>query len=228
MTKSHLSSSKNSLLPSDYPELLASLKTRIRQARVRAHLSVNRELVLLYWNVGREISAKLENSDWGKKTVKLLSKDLQLTFPNFKGLSPSNLYYMSRLAKAWPDPEIFQQLAGKIPWTHNCVLLDKVKSPKNENGTSAPPYKTVGAGRSWSTRSRQTCITGKASQSPTSRKPSLRTPLRTPAGNHQRPLQPGISRHRPDRQGARTPSQTHPSYAGIPHRTGGRICLRWQ
>ena len=64
---------------------------------------------------------------WGKKVVERLSKDLKNEFPDIKGFSPRNLTYMRDFAAAYPDEQILQQAAAKIPWFHNCVLLDKVK-----------------------------------------------------------------------------------------------------
>jgi len=115
-------------LPTGYPELLESLKARIRQAQVRAALSVNRELVLLYWQIGREILQLQEQEGWGAKVIDRLAQDLRREFPEMKGLSRANLFYMRAFAEAWPDEPIVQQLVGQIPWGHHCVLLDKVKS----------------------------------------------------------------------------------------------------
>ena len=114
----------------DYTEFLESLKERIRTAQVKAALSVNRGLVLLYWEMGRDILARQEAQGWGAKVIDQLSRDLRKAFPEMKGFSPRNLGYMKAFASAWPDPEIVQQLAAKIPWFHNCVLLDKVKDPE--------------------------------------------------------------------------------------------------
>ncbi|MDQ2687507.1 MAG: PDDEXK nuclease domain-containing protein, partial [Armatimonadota bacterium] len=110
-----------------YDEFLGDLKTRIRSAQVKAALSVNRELVLLYWQIGRDILTRQQQQGWGAKVVERLSKDLRAAFPEMKGLSRTNLLYMRAFAEAYPDEAIVQQLAGQIPWFHNCILLDKVK-----------------------------------------------------------------------------------------------------
>lgn len=115
-------------LPDGYDGFLAELKQRIRGARVRAALAVNRELVLLYWSIGRDILERQEQHGWGAKVVERLAKDLQRAFPEMKGLSARNLKYMRALAHAWPDEEIVQQAVAQIPWGHNVRLLDKVKS----------------------------------------------------------------------------------------------------
>jgi hypothetical protein len=89
--------------PSGYPELLQELKTRIRGAQVRASLSVNRELVLLYWSVGRDILVRQENEGWGTGVINRLAHDLQNEFPGIEGFSLRSLKYMRSFAAAWPD-----------------------------------------------------------------------------------------------------------------------------
>ena len=115
------------LLPTGYDEFLLELKERIRSAQVRAALAVNRELVLLYWQIGRDILSQQQQQGWGAKVISQLAKDLKKAFPEMKGFSPRNLKYMRAFAEAYPDETLMQQLAAQIPWFHNCVLLDKVK-----------------------------------------------------------------------------------------------------
>ena len=118
-----------SLFPGDdnYEALLNGLKQRIRSSQVKAAIAVNQELILLYWQIGREILARQEEEGWGKKVITRLAKDLKREFPDMKGFSARNLGYMKSFAEAWPDEAILQQAAAKIPWFHNCTLLDKVK-----------------------------------------------------------------------------------------------------
>jgi len=104
-----------------------ALKERIRTAQVKAALAVNQEMINLYWQIGCEILNKQNEKGWGAKVVNRLAKDLKREFPDVKGSSRSNLQYMRSFAEAYPDWQIFQKLAGQIPWFHNCVLLDKVK-----------------------------------------------------------------------------------------------------
>ncbi len=111
-----------------YQDLLSLLKNRIRTAQVRAALAVNSELVLLYWGIGKENLARQQHEGWGTKVIDLLAKDLRHTFPGTQGFSTRNLNYMRALAEAWPEESIVQQAAAQLPWFHNCVLLDKVKT----------------------------------------------------------------------------------------------------
>lgn len=115
--------------PKGYKAFLRDLKGRIRKAQLRASLSVNRELVLLYWNIGKDILERQRALGWGAKVIERLASDLRTAFPEMKGFSSRNLKYMRAFAKAHPDEQIVQQAAAQIPWFHNCVLLDKVKDP---------------------------------------------------------------------------------------------------
>ncbi|MCU0526057.1 MAG: PDDEXK nuclease domain-containing protein [Elainella sp. Prado103] len=118
------------LLSDDYETFLQDVKERIRNAQVRAALAVNRELILLYWQIGQEILTRQQAQGWGAKVISRLAKDLQKAFSGMKGFSRTNLLYMCAFAEAYPDQQIVQQLAGQIPWFHNCMLLDKVKDSK--------------------------------------------------------------------------------------------------
>ena len=118
----------NSLqLPTGYHELLQELKGHIRSAQVRAALAVSRELVLLYWSIGRELSERFEREGWGGRIIDRLSQDLRAEFPGVEGYSPRNLRYMRSLAEAWPDAAILQRLIAKLPWGHNLRVLDRIK-----------------------------------------------------------------------------------------------------
>ena len=94
---------KRSSLPDSYPALLQELKQRIQQSQSRASMSVNRELVLLYWRIGRDILLRQEQEHWGAKVIDRLAVDLKKAFPEMKGFSPRNLKYMRAFAEAWPE-----------------------------------------------------------------------------------------------------------------------------
>lgn len=115
--------------PQGYADWLAELKGRIHTAQQRAALAVNRELVGLYWQIGRDILARQAEQGWGAKVIERLAHDLRTAFPDMKGFSPRNLKYMRAFAEAWPDEAIVQQAAAQLPWGHNLVLLDRLKEP---------------------------------------------------------------------------------------------------
>lgn len=116
--------------PPGYAAWLAELKTRIHSAQQRAALAVNRELVLLYWQMGQDILARQAQQGWGAKVIERLAQDLRAAFPDMKGFSRANLMYMRAFAQAWPKGEIVQQAVGQLPWGHNLVLLTKLKAPE--------------------------------------------------------------------------------------------------
>ena len=104
-------------LPAAYPQLLTQLKARVRTAQLRAAVAVNRELVLLYYGIGRDILMQQRAEGWGAKVIERLAFDLQREFPGMKGFSARNLKYMRAFAEAWPgsDGEQFvQQVAAQI------------------------------------------------------------------------------------------------------------------
>lgn len=114
------------LIPDGYRDFLQQLKDDVRSSQLRATLSVNRELVLLYWRIGRQILERQERQGWGAKVIERLSADLRREFPEMKGLSARNLVYMQTFAAAWPDQQFTQQVVAQLPWGHQCSLLDKI------------------------------------------------------------------------------------------------------
>ena len=108
-TKRSVEYMTETLAPDNYSQFLASLKTRIQAAQLRASLAVNRELVLLYWQLGRDILERQQRQSWGAKVIDRLAADLKRAFPDMKGFSPRNLKYMRAFAEAWPEEEIVQQ-----------------------------------------------------------------------------------------------------------------------
>jgi predicted nuclease of restriction endonuclease-like (RecB) superfamily len=133
----------------DYQSLLSDIKSRIRTAQIRASLSVNRELIKLYWDVGEMIVNRQRVEGWGKSIVDKLATDLQRNFPEIEGFSPRNIWRMRAFYLAWacerPRPtvakrdrrrsartapqerEFLPQAVAEIPWGHNVILLEKLK-----------------------------------------------------------------------------------------------------
>lgn len=133
--------------------MLAEIKARVGAARTKASLAANRELLTLYWDIGRMILKRQERDGWGAKVIDRLSQDLQREFPGQQGFSPRNLKYMRAFAEAWPETgmvqatlaqidsgiaaklgststaPIVQAPLAQIPWYHHLALLDKLDSP---------------------------------------------------------------------------------------------------
>ncbi|MCX6147662.1 MAG: PDDEXK nuclease domain-containing protein [Candidatus Kapabacteria bacterium] len=140
----------------DYYHWLFELKSHIKQSQIKASLTVNRELVLLYWDLGKQINEKLESAIYGSKIIDKLSRDLKKEFPQMSGFSRTNLYtiknfYLYYFQIDSNDKKIVHPLGGQsliqnennqeynssadyylnlccqIPWKHNTLLIDKVK-----------------------------------------------------------------------------------------------------
>lgn len=131
------SSPTREAVPVGYGKFLSGLKAHIRKSQQRAVSSVNTELIALYWLIGREILVRQRKEGWGTKVVERLGNDLQREFPEMGGLSPRNLLYMRAFAEAYPGVSIVQQPAAQLPWTHNMLLLDKLRKPEGRRWYAA-------------------------------------------------------------------------------------------
>jgi len=141
-------------MPTGYGEFLDDLKVRIRAAQIKASLSVNRELIELYWSIGRDIVQRQRAEGWGKSTVERLAADLQREFPGVGGFSRQNIWFMRAFYLAWTDevqdlqqavrdspPAILQQAVREmdgtnlpqavreIPWGHNVQIISRIRAP---------------------------------------------------------------------------------------------------
>jgi predicted nuclease of restriction endonuclease-like (RecB) superfamily len=112
---------------SGYDIVLKGLKEKIQNARMKAILAVNHELIYLYWEIGKQILVQEQEKGWGAKVVDQLAVDLRKAFPEIKGFSARNLRYMKAFADAYPDSAILQAGPAKLTWYHNCTILDKIK-----------------------------------------------------------------------------------------------------
>ncbi len=110
-----------------YADLLNIIKEKIRCSQLKAAVSVNTELIKLYWEMGQEIAQRQKREGWGTKVIERLAEDLKISFPKMAGFSVRNLFYMKQFAEAYPEFVILQQAAAKLPWGHNMVLIDKLK-----------------------------------------------------------------------------------------------------
>jgi predicted nuclease of restriction endonuclease-like (RecB) superfamily len=115
-----------SAMPEGYSALLASIKERITHERIKAVLSANAAMVLMYWDIGRDILERQHKEGWGAKVIDRLSHDLKTAFPDLSGFSPRNLKYMRTFADAWPDRAIVQRTVAQLPWRSNLTLLEKL------------------------------------------------------------------------------------------------------
>ena len=123
--------------PEGYADWLADLKGRIHSAQQRASLAINRELVLLYWQIGCDILERQAQQGWGSKVIDRLAHDLRTAFPEMKGFSPRNLKYMRAFSEAWPEAEFVQGVLAQLPWYHQVALLDKLDTSESRRWYAA-------------------------------------------------------------------------------------------
>ncbi|HML36074.1 MAG TPA: PDDEXK nuclease domain-containing protein [Bacillota bacterium] len=111
----------------NYFKVLESVKAQIQDAQYRAVLGLNREQILLFWNIGKVI---IENSKYGSGFIENLARDIKSEFPNAKGYSVRNLRYMRRFAEMFDENENLQEPLADLTWYHLQTLMDKI-SDKN-------------------------------------------------------------------------------------------------
>lgn len=112
---------------SDYIVLLKEIKDRIRSAQYEALKAVNRELISLYWDIGRMIVERQRKEKWGKSVVEKLSQDLCQEFPGVQGFSPSNLWRMRLFYETYAPHEKLAPLVREIAWAHNIIIMERCK-----------------------------------------------------------------------------------------------------
>lgn len=115
------------VVPEGYNSLLGEVKQRIRSAQYEALRAVNKELILLYWDIGRIIVEKQKGDTWGKSVVEMLAKDLQLEFPGIKGFSISNLWRMRTFYQQYYQKPKLARLVREIGWGPNITIMEKCK-----------------------------------------------------------------------------------------------------
>ena len=111
-------------LPEDYIALLTQVKEIVRSAQYSALKAVNKELVGLYWDIGRLIADRQEREGWGNSVVVQLSSDLREEFPGVKGFSISNLWRMKRFFQSFIGSKL-APLVREIGWSHNLVVMER-------------------------------------------------------------------------------------------------------
>lgn len=110
-----------------YKEFLQEIKERIQKAQFSALHAVNKELIMLYWDIGKSIVEKQKNEEWGDSIVRGLAKDIQDAFPGMTGFSARNLWRMRDLYLSYVDNEKVTTLLSQISWSHNIAILSKCK-----------------------------------------------------------------------------------------------------
>ncbi len=115
------------IISPEYLNFRNEIMTRIRSAQYEALKAVNREMIALYWEIGKRITEQQAALGWGKSVVENLSKDIQKEFPGIKGFGVSNMWDMARFYSEYQSNEILQPLVGEIGWSKHIVILTKCK-----------------------------------------------------------------------------------------------------
>lgn len=122
-------------IPASYKPFLEEIKKRIRATQIKAAIAVNKDLIKLYWSIGKDLVERQKTEGWGSKLIEKFAKDLQIEFPGIEGFSRSNIFFMRSFYLAY---EQVQQAARRfenlpifnIPWWHNVILLTRLKDTK--------------------------------------------------------------------------------------------------
>ena len=112
-------------LDKNYISFLNTIKTTILSARIRTYRGLNRELIKLYWDLGKVIVERQKQYGWGQSIVERLSRDLKYEFPNTGGFSDRNLWDMRRFYEAYKNNTNLRPAVAEIPWGHNLLILNK-------------------------------------------------------------------------------------------------------
>ena len=115
----------NAATPSDYSRVFDEIKKRVRAPQYEALKSVNRELIALYWDIGRIIVARQQDEKWGRSVVEKLASDLQKEFPGIAGFSASNLWRMRSFYLSYEADEKLAPMVREIGWSHNVIIMEK-------------------------------------------------------------------------------------------------------
>ncbi len=118
------------ILSPEYLDFRNEITSRIRSAQYEALKAVNKEMIALYWEIGRRITEQQAALGWGKSVVENLSRDIQKEFPGIKGFGVSNMWDMARFYTEYRSNEILQPLVGEISWSKHIVILTKCKETR--------------------------------------------------------------------------------------------------
>jgi predicted nuclease of restriction endonuclease-like (RecB) superfamily len=115
------------IVADNYQSFLYEIRERIRSAQYEALKAVNKELIALYWDLGKMIVERQVEEGWGKSVVERLAKDLQKEFPGIKGFSERNLWNIRIFYLTYKDSKKLQPLVAEISWSKNIVIMEKCK-----------------------------------------------------------------------------------------------------
>ncbi|MCX6145546.1 MAG: PDDEXK nuclease domain-containing protein [Ignavibacteriales bacterium] len=126
------------ILGSDYDQFLSALKSRIQTARLSAARAVNRDLILLYWDIGRAIVEKQKFLNWGDSVVEMVAKDLQKAFPDVRGFSADSIWRMRQFFAEYSDPAFLEQVVPEMKKSGGGILAQAV--PELARGSNSTKH----------------------------------------------------------------------------------------
>jgi len=121
----------------EYRQFISELKARVLSARISVGRAANRDIILLYWDIGRGIVEKQVRLGWGNSVVEMVARDLQRSFAASKSFSPDNLWRMRQLYVAYSAPEFLGQAVPEIRRTVTAFLGQAVPEKAQATGHSA-------------------------------------------------------------------------------------------
>lgn len=113
------------MLENNFKEIINLIKEDIKTTQVRTSIEINKNLILLYFRLGKILC---DNFEYGNKFIDEVSKELKMTYPGTTGYSVRNLKYMKKFYLEYKDDEVMQQLVAQVPWGHNIVLMEKINN----------------------------------------------------------------------------------------------------
>jgi len=127
------------IMSAEYKTFFKEIKERIHKAQYDAFKAVNKELINLYWDIGRSIVAKQDTLGWGKAIVETLAKDLQKDFPGIQGFSSANLWRMRNFYLTYHSNEKLAPMVREISWTKNVIVIYRLMLFMGKQGRLQPP-----------------------------------------------------------------------------------------
>ena len=116
--------SNENMLEKDFKEIIKNIKSEIYKTQTLIMSDANKRLLDLYFYIGKVVN---ENSSWGNKFIESLSTEMKIEFPNIKGFSVRNIKNMKKFYAEISSNEKVQMASAQIPWSHNLLILDKIK-----------------------------------------------------------------------------------------------------
>lgn len=130
LCKFNMAANNIPVITPEYLHFRDEITKRIRSAQYEALKAVNREMIDLYWEIGKRIIEQQAALGWGKSVVENLSRDIQKEFPGIKGFGASNMWDMARFYAEYQSSEILQPLVAEISWSKHIVILTKWKDTR--------------------------------------------------------------------------------------------------